>query len=59
LESDLSMADLARMIPAGDADSYRRTVLKLKSDGRLRASSEIVLGFTTRDAVGQTVAVTR
>jgi len=44
LGSALSVAELARMIPAVDADSLGQMVLRLETDGRLRAANEAVLG---------------
>jgi TnpA family transposase len=45
LGSDLSVAELARMIPSVDADSLGQMVLRLEADKRLRAANETVLGF--------------
>jgi len=45
LGSDMSVAELARMIPSVDADSLGQMVLRLEADGRLRAANEVVLGF--------------
>jgi TnpA family transposase len=45
LGSDLSVAELARMIPSVDADSLGQMVLRLETDGRLRSANEAVLGL--------------
>jgi TnpA family transposase len=51
LGSDLTVAELARMIPSIDADSLGQMVLRLESDGRLRAANEAVLGFMRQHPV--------
>ena len=45
LGSDLSAAELARMVPSIAADSLGQMVLKIEADGRLRAANDAVLGF--------------
>jgi TnpA family transposase len=45
LGSDLSVAELTRMIPSIAADSLGQMVLKIEADGRLRAANDAVLGF--------------
>ena len=45
LGSDLSVAELARMVPSIAADSLGQMVLKIEADGRLRAANDAVLGF--------------
>ena len=45
LGSDLSMAELTRMVPRVAADSLGQMVLKIEADGRLRAANDAVLGF--------------
>ena len=45
LGSDLSMAELTRMVPSIAADSLGQMVLKIEADGRLRAANDAVLGF--------------
>ena len=45
LGSDLSMAELTRMVPSIAADSLGQMALKIEADGRLRAANDAVLGF--------------
>jgi len=45
LGSDLSVAELTRMVPSIAADSLGQMVLKIEADGRLRAANDAVLGF--------------
>lgn len=45
LGSDLSVAELVRMVPSLAADSLEQMVLKIEADGRLRAANDAVLGF--------------
>lgn len=45
LGSDLSIAELARMIPAVNADSLGQMVLKLEADNRLRTANDVVMRF--------------
>ena len=45
LGSDLSVAELARMVPSVAADSLGQMVLKIEVDGRLHAANDAVLGF--------------
>jgi len=45
LGSDLSVAELTRMVPRVAADSLGQMVLKIEADGRLRAANDAVLGF--------------
>ena len=45
LGSDLSVAELARMVPSIAADSLGQMVRKIEADGRLRAANDAVLGF--------------
>ncbi len=45
LGSDLSVAELTRMVPSIAADSLGQMVLKIEADGRLRAANDVVLGF--------------
>jgi len=51
LGSDMSVAELARMIPSADADSLGQMVVRLESEGRLRSANEAVLGFMRHHAV--------
>ena len=45
LGSDLSVAELTRMVPSIAADSLGQMVLKIEADGRLRAANDAVLDF--------------
>ena len=45
LGSDLSEAELVRMVPALAADSLGQMVLRIEADGRLRAANDTVLRF--------------
>jgi TnpA family transposase len=45
LGSDLSEAELVRMVPALAADSLGQMVLRIEADGRLRAANDAVLHF--------------
>jgi TnpA family transposase len=45
LGSDLSAAELVRMVPALAADSLGQMVLRIEADGRLRAANDAVLRF--------------
>ncbi len=45
LGSDLSVAELTRMVPSIAADSLGQMVLKIEADGRLRAANDAVLSF--------------
>jgi TnpA family transposase len=45
LGSDLSAAELVRMVPALAADSLGQMVLRIEADGRLRATNDAVLRF--------------
>ena len=45
LGSDLSAAELVRMVPALVADSLGQMVLRIEADGRLRAANDAVLRF--------------
>jgi TnpA family transposase len=45
LGSDLSTAELVRMVPALAADSLSQMVLRIEADGRLRAANDAVLRF--------------
>ncbi len=45
LGSDLSVAELTRMVPSIAADNLGQMVLKIEADGRLRAANDAVLGF--------------
>ena len=45
LGSDLSEAELVRMVPALAADSLGQMVLRIEADGRLRAANDAVLRF--------------
>lgn len=45
LGSDLSEAELVRMVPALAADSLAQMVLRIEADGRLRAANDAVLRF--------------
>ena len=45
LGSDLAVADLVRMVPAVDADSVGQMVLRIETEGRLRAANDAVLRF--------------
>lgn len=45
LGSDLSAAELVRMVPALAADSLGQMVLRVEADGRLRAANDAVLRF--------------
>ena len=45
LGSDLSVAELVRMVPALAADSLGQMMLKIEAEGRLRAANDAVLGF--------------
>jgi TnpA family transposase len=45
LGSDLSAAELVRMVPALAADSLAQMVLRIEADGRLRAANDAVLRF--------------
>ena len=39
------MAELTRMVPRVAADSLGQMMLKIETDGRLRAANDAVLGF--------------
>ena len=45
LGSDLSAAELVRMVPALAADSLGQMVVRIEADGRLRAANDAVLRF--------------
>ena len=45
LGSDLTVAELTRMVPSIATDSLGQMVLKIEADGRLRAANDAVLGF--------------
>jgi TnpA family transposase len=45
LGSDLSAAELVRMVPALAADSLGQMVLRIEADGRLRVANDAVLRF--------------
>ena len=45
LGSDLSAAELVRMVPTLTADSLGQMVLRIEADGRLRAANDAVLRF--------------
>jgi TnpA family transposase len=45
LGSDLSAAELVRMVPALAADSLGQMVLRIEADGRLHTASDAVLRF--------------
>ena len=45
LGSDLSVAELVRMVPALAADSLGQMILKIEVEGRLRAANDAVLHF--------------
>jgi hypothetical protein len=45
LGSDLSAAELVRMVPALVADSLGQMVLRIEAAGRLRAANDAVLRF--------------
>ena len=45
LGSDLSVAELVRMVPSLAADSVGQMMLKIEADGRLRAANDTVLRF--------------
>ena len=46
LGSDLTVAELVRMVPALAADSLGQMVLRIEAEGRLRAANDAVLRFT-------------
>jgi hypothetical protein len=45
LGSDLSAAELVRMVPGLAADGLSQMVLRIEADGRLRAANDAVLSF--------------
>jgi Tn3 transposase DDE domain len=45
LGSDLSVADLVRMVPALAADSLGQMMRKIAAERRLRSANDAVLGF--------------
>jgi Tn3 transposase DDE domain len=45
LGSDLSAAELVRMVPAPAADSLGQMFLRIEADGRLRTANDLVLRF--------------
>ncbi|MFP1133225.1 Tn3 family transposase, partial [Asticcacaulis sp. W401b] len=51
LGSDLTMADLVRMVPFLDADVLGRMVLRLESEPRLRAANDEVVRFMRQHRV--------
>ena len=51
LGSDLSAAELVRIVPALAADSLGQMALRIEADGRLRAANDAVLRFMRRHRI--------
>jgi hypothetical protein len=51
LGSDLSVADIARMVPAVDADSLAQMLHRIETEARLREANDAVLRCTREHPV--------